>query len=98
MSAYAILDLKVFDKEKLQDYQQLAPVIIKKFGGKIIVRGGESTIVEGSWDPERLVIIEFPSFEVAKAWSSSEEYKKAKIMRQKGAEANIIIVEGVDIS
>ena len=95
MSAYAILDLEVFDKEKLQEYQNIAPEIIKKYGGKIVVLGGESIIREGEWTPKRIVIAEFPSYEIAKDWSNSEEYQKAIELRKKGAKTNAIIVNGV---
>ena len=95
MPAYAILDLKVFDKEKLQDYKNIAPDIIKKFGGKIIIRGGESNTVEGNWSPERIVMIEFPNYETANDWWNSDEYKIATELRKKGAETNVIIIDGV---
>ena len=95
MSAYAILDLEVFNKEKFQEYQNIAPDIIKKYGGKIVVRGGESIIQEGEWIPKRIVIVEFPSYKIAQDWSNSEEYKKAIELRKKGAKTNAIIVEGV---
>ena len=95
MSAYAILDLEVFDQEKLREYQNLAPEIIKKYGGKIVVRGGESIVQEGEWVPKRIVIVEFPSYEIAKDWSNSEEYQKAIELRKKGAKTNAIIVNGV---
>ena len=95
MSAYAILDLDVFDKEKLQEYINIAPEIIKKYGGKIVVLGGESIIQEGEWTPKRIVIVEFPSYEIAKDWSNSEEYQKAIDLRKKGAKTNAIIVNGV---
>lgn len=95
MSAYAILDLEVFDKEKFQDYQNIAPEIIKKYGGKIVVLGGESIIQEGGWTPKRIVIVEFPSYEIAKNWSNSIEYQKAIALRKKGAKTNAIIVNGI---
>jgi len=95
MSAYAILDLEIFDKEKFQEYQNIAPEIIKKYGGKIVVLGGESIIQEGEWNPKRIVIVEFPSYEIANDWSSSEEYQKAIELRKKGAKTNAIIVNGV---
>ena len=95
MSAYAILDLEVFDKEKFQEYQNIAPQIIKKHGGKIVVLGGESIIQEGEWTPKRIVVVEFPSYEIAKDWSNSEEYQKAIELRKKGAKTNAIIVNGV---
>jgi len=95
MPAYAILDLKIFDKEKLQEYKNVAPEIINKFEGKIIVRGGQSNSVEGNWNPERVVIIEFPTYEIANNWWNSEEYKEATELRKKGAETNVIIVDGI---
>jgi uncharacterized protein (DUF1330 family) len=95
MSAYAVLDIEVFDKEKFQGYQNIAPDIIKKYGGKIVVLGGESIIQEGEWSPKRIVIVEFPTYEIAKDWSNSEEYQKAIEIRKKGSKTNAIIVNGV---
>ncbi len=95
MPAYVILDLKVFDKEKLQEYKNVAPEIIKKFGGKIIVRGGESKTVEGNWNPKRIVIIEFPNYKIANEWWHSDEYKKATELRKKGADTDVLIVDGI---
>lgn len=95
MSAYAILDLKVLDKEKLQEYIKVAPEIIRKLGGKIIVRGGELNSVEGNWNPEKIVMIEFPNYKTANDWWNSDEYKKATRLRKKGANTNVLIIDGV---
>ncbi|UII19574.1 DUF1330 domain-containing protein [Fulvivirga ligni] len=95
MSAYAILDLEVFDTEKHLEYKNLAPGIIEKYEGKILIRGGESVVQEGEWNPQRIVVIEFPSYEKAIEWSNSEEYQKAIELRKKGAKTNAIIVNGV---
>jgi uncharacterized protein (DUF1330 family) len=95
MPAYAILDLKIFDNEKLQEYLKVAPEIIKKFGGKIIVRGGEFKTVEGNWNPEKIVMIEFPNYITANDWWNSDEYKKATELREKGANTNVLIIDGV---
>ena len=96
MPAYAILDLKIFDEEKLQEYKNIAPQIIKKFKGKIIVRGGQTNSVEGNWNPQRIVIIEFPNYEMAYDWWISDEYKKATELRKKGADTNVLIVDGIN--
>jgi uncharacterized protein (DUF1330 family) len=95
MPAYAILDIEVFDKEKFLEYRNIAPDIIKKYGGKIVVLGGESIIQEGEWTPKRVVVIEFPTYEIAMDWSNSEEYQKAIELRKQGAKTNAIIVNGV---
>ena len=95
MPAYAIFDLKVFDKEKLKEYKNVAPEIIKKFGGKVIVSGGESNSVEGNWNQKRVVVIEFPSYEIANDWWNSDEYKKATELRKKAADSNVLIIDGI---
>lgn len=95
MPAYAILDLEVFDNEKLQEYKNIAAEIIKRFGGKIIVRGGESNVVEGNWNPKRVILIEFSTYEIANDWWNSDEYKYATELRKKGANTNAVIIKGV---
>ena len=95
MPDYVILDIEVFNKEKLQEYKNVAPEIIKTFGGKIIVRGGESRVVEGNWNPKRVVIIEFPDYKTANDWWISDAYKNATELRKKGGYTNVIIIEGI---
>ena len=95
MPAYAIFDIKVFDKEKLQEYKKVAPEIIKKFEGKVIISGGEPNSVEGNWNQKRVVVIEFPSLEIANNWWNSDEYKKATELRKKAADTNVLIVDGI---
>ena len=95
MPAYVILDLKVFDNEKLLKYIKVAPEIIKKHEGKIIVRGGEFQTVEGNWNPEKIVMIEFPNYKTANDWWNSDEYQKATGLRKKGAHTNVLIIDGV---
>ena len=95
MPAYAIFDLKVFDKEKLTEYKNVAPEILKKFGGKVIVSGGEANSVEGNWNQKRVVVIEFPSYEIANDWWNSDEYKKATELRKKATDSNVLIIDGI---
>ena len=64
-------------------------------GGKYIVRGGASEVVEGEGTPHRTVIIEFENFEKAKAWHGSDEYAGPKQMRIDSTNSSVIIVDGV---
>lgn len=95
MPAYVITELTIHDKEKIVEYQKLTPATIAQFGGRFIVRGGKTFPMEGGWNPERIVVIEFPSAERAKEWWNSETYRKAKAIRQEVADSRMIIVEGV---
>jgi uncharacterized protein (DUF1330 family) len=59
MPAYLIVDCEVTDPERYEVYKQLAPPAIAKYGGRYLVRGGATTILEGSWQPNRVVVLEF---------------------------------------
>jgi len=93
MSAYLIADITVTDQERYEDYKKLAPPAIAAYGGKYVARGGKSEKLEGSWDPNRIVILEFESTEKAKQFIDSPEYKEARELRHKTATSNMIVVE-----
>ena len=73
----------------------MVPASVAAYGGRFIVRGGRTESLEGKWTPERIVILEFPTVERAKAWWSSAEYAEAKGLRQATARTQMIVVEGV---
>ena len=95
MSAYVVIEIVVKNPEGYEEYKVLAPPAIDTYGGKYIARGGRAENLEGSWQPNRIVILEFESIEKAKQWLDSEEYQEAKALRHKYASSNAIVVEGV---
>jgi uncharacterized protein (DUF1330 family) len=95
MLAYFIVDLDVHDRVGMREYLERVPGTLTKYGGRYIVRGGQFEVVEGNWQPTRVVMMEFPSMEQAKLWYDCEEYKEMKAARVKAARTNIVLVEGV---
>ena len=95
MAAYIIAEVEVHDADRYETYKQMVPPSLTAYGGRFIVRGGEAETLEGGWSPKRLVILEFPSVERAKAWWSSEEYAEAKALRQATAHSRLLVVAGV---
>ena len=95
MSAYVIVDITVTDPERCEDYKKLAPPAIAAYGGKYVVRGGKSEKLEGNWEPNRIVILEFESTEKAKEFINSPEYREARALRHETASSNMIVVEGL---
>jgi uncharacterized protein (DUF1330 family) len=94
--AYLIADVDVSDPEKYRGYQALTPGAIAAAGGRFVVRGGRHEPLEGDWAPGRVVVIEFPSYEAARAFYDSPLYVAARAAREGATRrANIIIVEGV---
>ena len=96
MSGYLIAQLNMTDKESFKLYAETVPESVKKFGGKYLVRAGEFKSMQGKWDFTRNVIIEFPSFEKAKAAYESEEYKNALNILGDGMDRLLVIVEGME--
>jgi uncharacterized protein (DUF1330 family) len=95
MTAYVIVDIEVTDPEGYKEYVKLAPEAVKLYGGKYIARGGPNETLEGDWQAQRLVILEFPSTEQAKNWLNSSEYAPARKLRHQYARTNMVVVEGV---
>ena len=94
MPAYIIVDVEIHDPVQYEDYKKLTPISLAKYQGKFIVRGGKTETLEGGWDPQRLVVLEFPNAELAKGWWASEEYAPAKALRHRTAKSKMILVEG----
>ena len=95
MPAYLIANVEIEHVESMQDYMKSTPAIIKKYGGRFLARGGELWIAEGKWSPKRVVVVEFETFEKAKAFWHSDEYAPLKAMRQSAAKTDMIFVDGL---
>lgn len=95
MPAYVILDIEVTDPVTYARYKELVPPTVAAYGGRYLVRGGQVEMLEGSWLPPRLVIIEFPSLASGRAWWTSAEYQPARALREAAARTEMLLVEGV---
>ncbi len=95
MPAYVIADVKVTDPVAYERYKALTPAAIAKNGGRFLSRGGETAVMEGTWQPNRVVILEFPDFAAAKAFYDSPEYREAREVRKGAADFNMIVVDGL---
>ncbi len=93
MSVYMIIDSKVKDNEKYQQYIEQVMPIVTRFGGRYCVRG-ENIKALGSWKPERIIVIEFPSETHIQDWLALSEYKAIAPLREAGADTQAILVDG----
>ena len=96
MAAYILARVEVTDWDRYKEYVKKTPGAIQKYGGKFIVRGGEMVTLEGPEETRRLVLIEFPSLEKAKEFYYSQEYQKAKKIREGAALGQFLALDGVD--
>ncbi len=97
MTAYWVARAKINDPVEYKKYTDLVPDILKKFGGKVLARGGKYRILEGPETFERHIVVEFPSLEKALACHKSPEYQEARKYRLNGVGHNeLVIVEAGD--
>lgn len=95
MPAYVIADIRVADPVRFEEYKRLAAASIAQYGGKYIARGGKSAKLEGEWTPNRLVILQFESYERVKQWYDSPEYRPAMELRRTIASSNLVLLDGM---
>ena len=94
MTAYLVLDFSILDLPRFLPYADAIPAFIEKHGGRYIVRGVEPTVMEGSWSPDRVVVLEFPSQDHAKAFLADPDAQPLFALRHRTTDSKLILVEG----
>ena len=92
---YIIAQAAVADAARYEDYKKLAQLAVEKYGGRYVVRGGATHLLEGDWHPPRLVILEFDSVAQARRFYDSPEYQSARSARAGAASMRMLLVEGL---
>jgi uncharacterized protein (DUF1330 family) len=96
MAAYLISEVsEIPDPAGFEEYRRLVAATVEPYGGKYLVRARAFELLEGDWQAEALVVIEFESAAKAREWWSSESYSEVKKIRQRTARSRLIIVDGV---
>ena len=94
--AYLFVEMHITDMEQYKQYMAEAPPVVKAYGGEYLVRGGRHESLEGDWQPHRVAMLRFPSYEQAKAFYDSAEYAAVRARRKGAVEYfNSVLVEGV---
>jgi uncharacterized protein (DUF1330 family) len=96
MPAYVIASVtEAHDDEALADYRRRNTAAVEAAGGRFVVRGGPVEVLEGDWEPLRIVVMEFDDVDAARGWYASDAYQEAIPIRQGASTTGIVIVEGV---
>jgi uncharacterized protein (DUF1330 family) len=95
MAAYLIADVQVTDPDVYEDYRSRVPAIIAAYGGRYLVRGGRVERLEGDAEPQRVVVLEFPTMARLRAFYDSPDYRALIAVRQRSARSSLFAVEGL---
>lgn len=94
MPAYVVSRVRIRDAEAMRRYVNEAPATVAAFGGRYHFRGGNVEALEGAWEHDRLVVLEFPTKADALAWYESDMYRPLRNLRQASAETIILLADG----
>ena len=95
MAAYIHASVEVTDPVAYEDYRRQVPAVVAQYGGRYLVRGGATEVLEGDAVPNRVVILEFPDMAGLKAFYHSPEYAPLRAVRQRAARCSLVVIEGV---
>lgn len=96
MAAYLIVDVtQVHDEARYARYREAVPACIAAAGGRYLARGGAVEVLDGGWQPSRIIVVEYPSVAAAVAWYRSADYARLRALRGDAITANFIVVDGM---
>ena len=94
MPAYLVANIEVTDSAGFERYRAAVPEVIARFGGRYLIRGGELHHVEGELPLKRLVVLEFPGMQAARAFYDSADYAPLLKLRLETTRSEVALVEG----
>ena len=94
MAVYFIVDVNITDAQSYAEYSKQVGPMVARYEGRFLVRGGETTTIEGDWKPQRLVVIEFADTQHFRAWYDSPEYTEVRDIRFKASTARAVLAQG----
>lgn len=93
--AYLVARIDVRDQEAFAEFRKLSGPVITEHGGHVLVRNSHIDQREGEQDFNTVIIVEFSDIETARRFYESEGYKKAIKVRQRAADTQLFLVEGL---
>ena len=94
MTAYVLAAIEVTHPDAYEEYKPLSAAAVERYGGRFVVRGGGTQVLEGEWPSARMVLVEFPDAETARRWYDSPEYEHARAVRQRASTGRMLLLEG----
>lgn len=94
MATYVLGDFAIRDPDGFKEYAQKVRPLLESYGARYLVRGGDVEILEGEWEHHTVVLLEFPSREVADEFYRSDEYAPLLALRLESADSTVSVLEG----
>ena len=92
---YVIAQLRITDRAVYNRYQARFMDVMRKFKGRLLAADERPQTVEGAWDREKVVLLEFPDEPSFREWEGSPEYQEIARDRKAGSDAVVLLVKGI---
>lgn len=96
MKQYFVAQIKIKDHDEYEKYLQGFDEIFSRYNGKYLAIDESPTLLEGTWDYTKSVLVEFNTREEFEAWYYSDGYQKILKYRLRAAKCDSILVEGLE--
>lgn len=96
MIAYLIVSVTATGSaEHLAEYRAKVGATVSRFGGRYLARSSAPDVLEGEWEADQVVLVEFPDLDAARAWNESPEYQAIAPLRTQNANSVRLLVQGL---
>jgi uncharacterized protein (DUF1330 family) len=95
MTCYLVGRVAIRDRERYGRYAAAFLPVLKQYGGRLLVSEEQPEPLEGDWDGRKLVLLAFDDREAALRWAGSPEYQEIAKHRLAGADAIVVLAEGL---
>lgn len=91
-----MVEIEILDPQAYGEYVERIPPVVHRHGGRYVVRGGRVTPLAGGWDPDRVIVVEFPDEAALYAFVASDDYRELAVLRENSTRTRSIVLEGVE--
>ncbi len=96
MTVYAVGQIKITNRDEYDIYSSQFLGVFEKFKGKLLAADFDAKTVQGEWDGDRMVLMEFPDKRAFLEWATSEEYQAIVKHRDAGADVTVVLANAIE--
>lgn len=96
MTVYVLAQLRFTDRPAYDRYQAGFGKVFRAFRGTVLAADLGPTVVEGSWDGDKVVLLSFPNEAAYRDWADSPGYQAISHDRIAGVDCTVLLLNGLD--
>ena len=96
MKHYFVAQIKINANDEYEKYLENFDGIFSKYKGKYLAIDESPTLLEGTWDYTKSVLVEFNTKDEFEAWYYSDDYQQILKFRLRAAKCDSILLKGLE--